>query len=64
MKARDLRELSAGRLKARATELKTEYETLKEAVLSGKEKNHAQLVVLRRNVARANTISREKGGQL
>lgn len=64
MKVRDLRELGTERLKARTVELKVEYEALKEAVLSGKEKNHARLAILRRDVARADTILKEKGGKL
>lgn len=63
-KAKDLRELGVERLKARAGELKAEYEVLKEATLAGKEKNHARLMILRRDVARANTILKEKEGKL
>lgn len=65
MKARDLRELNEGHLQARVREMMVECEVLQEAVRSGKEKNHARLHQLKRDVARAKTVLREKqGGKL
>lgn len=64
MKTRELRELNEERLKAQVASFMAEYEALREATRSGKEKNHARLARLRRDIARAKTMLREKGGTL
>jgi len=59
MKMRDWRELGAERLKGRVRELTDELKLLRESVHFGKEKNHAQIRQLKREVARAKTVLRE-----
>jgi len=60
MKTQDLRELDKTSLLNQANDLKIELAEYKEAVLSGKEKNHAKLAYLKRDLARANTILSQK----
>lgn len=55
MKMRDWRELGAERLKGRVQKLTGELRLLRESVHFGKEKNHAQIGQLKREVARAKT---------
>lgn len=55
MKMKDLKELDSVRLRGRAQELEGELAALREAVHFGKEKNHAQVAGLKRDVARAKT---------
>lgn len=64
MKTRELRELNEERLKACVASLMTEYEALRLATRSGKEKNQARQAHLRKDIARAQTVLREKGGTL
>lgn len=64
MKTRELRELNEERLKACVASFTAEYEAQRLATRSGKEKNHASLARLRKNIARAKTVLREKGGTL
>ena len=59
MKAHDFRNLSRDELIARIDALQHEYFSAKETVRSGKEKNHATLKQLRRDVARAKTVLRQ-----
>jgi len=61
MKANDLRGLSEERLQHRIEELRGDLEALREDVLSGKEKNHARLKQLRRDIARAHGVKQEYG---
>lgn len=64
MKTRELRELNEERLKVQVASFMTEYEAWREATRSGKEKNHARQARLRKDIARAQTVLREKGGTL
>ena len=64
MKMKDFREMDAPRLTSRIGELKEELVQLKETVRAGKEKNHAKIGQIRRELARALTLQRERGGQL
>lgn len=59
-RANDLRNLPTPELAGTATELRREYQSILESVKNGKEKNHAKLRQARRDVARAETILREK----
>lgn len=60
MRTHDLRELTPSELPAKLDQLTQEYYALREAVRSGKEKNHAKLRYARRAVARATTVLRQK----
>jgi len=59
MKMRDFREMDSARLTSRIEELKQELAHLEEAVRSGKEKNHAKIGLLKREIAQALTLQRE-----
>ena len=59
MKMRDWREMGADRLKGRVQKLVGELRLLRESVYFGKEKNHAQIRQLKRDVARVKTALRE-----
>lgn len=59
MKARDLRELGREGLQRRVDELERDSVGLREAIRAGKEKNHARLSLLRKDVARARTVLHE-----
>lgn len=59
MKTRDLRTMKPAELAQRVIQLRAEYYTLQEAVRLGKERNHARLSVLRREVARTLSLLRE-----
>lgn len=59
-RTRDFRALDVPALTARLEQLRQEYASAHEAVRAGKEKNHARLALLRRDIARAQTVLREK----
>jgi large subunit ribosomal protein L29 len=56
MKSQELRQLSKEELSVRLREAREKLYHAKEAVMSGKEKNHAELMSFRREVARICTI--------
>jgi len=56
MKARDLKALTPTQLRSQARELMQELAAARAAVRHGKEKNHAKLAQLKRDVARVHTI--------
>lgn len=58
MKTNELRNLTAQELTARLVTLEEEYFTKTESVRVGKEKNHGQLMHLRRDIARLKTLLR------
>lgn len=62
MKPKDLRDLSADELSAKTTELRGELFTARIRHSTGQLENTAKLRTLRRDVARAETILREKRG--
>lgn len=59
MKAHDARNLGREDLAKRVEEMRAEYYTLEEAVRLGKEKSHAHLRRIRRDIARGLTVLRE-----
>jgi large subunit ribosomal protein L29 len=60
MKARELRELSTDELRAKSAELRDELFNAKVKHATGQLENTAKLPNLRRDVARAETVLREK----
>lgn len=60
MKARELRELSPEELSAKGAELRTEFFNAKVRHATGQLENTARLSRLRREVARVETVLREK----
>jgi ribosomal protein L29 len=60
MDIKELREIGVKRIAVRISELEFKYQKLRESIWSGKEKNHAQLRFLKRDIARAKTILKEK----
>jgi ribosomal protein L29 len=56
MTTQELHELSPDQLNARVAELRSELADIRVAVMAGSEKNHTKLGVLRREVARAQTV--------
>jgi large subunit ribosomal protein L29 len=62
VKARDLRELTPDELRAKAEELRAEQFTAKVRHATGQLENNAKLRLLRRDVARVETVLREKAG--
>ncbi len=62
MKATDLRELSIEELQAKAQELRREHFGAKVRHATGQLENTAKLSVLRKDIARIETLLREKGG--
>lgn len=60
MKAKELTNLSREELHARLQTMETEYYAAREAVRQGREKNHAKLKGLKRDIARVLTCFREK----
>jgi large subunit ribosomal protein L29 len=62
MKSSELRELSLGDLEAKALELRAELFNVKIKKSTGQLENTARLSTLRREIARAETILREKRG--
>jgi large subunit ribosomal protein L29 len=62
VKPKDLRELSPEELAAKSNELRTEFFTARIRHSTGQLENTAKLGTLRRDVARVETIRREKGG--
>jgi len=56
MKKSDLKTLNPAELAVRIAETDKEYTTVREAVLSGREKNHTKLPALRRTIARLQTF--------
>lgn len=62
MKAKELRELSREELAAKSSELRTELFTARIRHTTGQLENTAKLATLRRDVARVETILREKAG--
>jgi large subunit ribosomal protein L29 len=61
VKASELRELSADELAAKGKELRAELFSAKVRKATGQLENTARLRTLRRDVARVETILREKG---
>ena len=59
MDIKELREIGKKRLTVQLGELEYKYRKLCETIWSGKEKNHAQLRYLRRDIARAKTVQKE-----
>ncbi len=62
MKAHEFRNLSRAELITRVEDLQGQYFAVVEGVRTGKEKNHATLHRLRRDIARAKTILQEAPG--
>jgi large subunit ribosomal protein L29 len=62
MKAKELRDLGVDELEAKAAELRNELFTARIRKETGQLENTAKLVLLRRDIARAETILREKRG--
>jgi large subunit ribosomal protein L29 len=62
MKAKDLRDLGVEDLEAKAGELRGELFTARIRKETGQLENTAKLRLLRRDIARAETILREKRG--
>ncbi len=60
MDIKELKELDAGSLQAEINNLREGYARQKEAVKNGKEKNFASLPFMRREIARATTLLKEK----
>ncbi len=60
MRTHDLRNLELAALQAEIAQLTHEFFSLADAVHSGKEKNNARLKLVRRDIARAQTILHEK----
>ncbi len=63
MDIRELREISKNRIAVQISDLEFKYQKMRESIWSGKEKNHAQLRYLKRDIARAKTILKEKGNE-
>lgn len=63
MKANEIRSLSVGELQKRAAELNRELFTLKFQLHTGHLENTARINMIRRDIARVNTILREMQGQ-
>lgn len=59
MKAHDFRNMTAAELQTRLSTMEQEYYSAIENVRAGKEKNHASVRGLRRDIARATTVLRE-----
>lgn len=59
MIAQDFRNLSSEEVAARLEALEREFYTLQESVRIGKEKNHARLGFLKKDIARAKTVLSE-----
>lgn len=62
MDIRELREIGRKRVAVQINELEFRYQKMRESIWSGKEKNHAQLRYLKRDIARAKTVLKEKSG--
>ena len=62
MKATELRELTRGELEAKATAMRGEYFGARVRFATGQLENTAKLRLLRRDIARLETILREKTG--
>ena len=62
MKAAELRDLGVEELQAKASELRTELFNVKMRKETGQLESTAKLRTLRRDIARAETILREKRG--
>ena len=60
MDVRELREIGVDGIVARISELEFKYKKMRESIWSGKEKNHAQLRYLKRDIARVKTVLKEK----
>ena len=63
MKASELRDLSISELEAKAREVRTEYFGARVRFATGQLENTAKLRVLRRDVARLETVLREKAAK-
>lgn len=57
---KEYRELDQERLIVKINNLERDYRLWREAVISGKEKNHAKIGFLRKEIARAKTVLSEK----
>jgi ribosomal protein L29 len=64
MDIKELKELDVDSLMVEVSSLQEKYATQQEAVRNGKEKNSASLRVMRRDIARAMTLLKEKQGQV
>lgn len=62
MKASELRELTLDELRAKAAELRREHFTAKVRHATGQLENTAKLAVLRRDIARVETVLHAKAG--
>ena len=62
MKNRDLRELTLEELDLKGKELKKEIFNIKFQLHTGRLENTARVLALRKDIARVNTIVREKRG--
>jgi large subunit ribosomal protein L29 len=62
MKNRDLRELTLEELDSKGKELKKEIFNIKFQLHTGRLENTARVLALRKDIARVNTIVREKRG--
>ena len=60
MKIQEQREVEIGRLRAHVDGLYDKLASVWEDIRSGKEKNHAQLKSLKRQIAQAKTILKER----
>ena len=63
MKAKELRDLTLEELGAKANEIRTEYFGARVRFATGQLENTAKLRVLRRDVARLETVLREKAAK-
>lgn len=62
MKSKDLRELTVEELNLKGNELKKEIFNIKFQLHTGRLENTARLLALKKDIARVNTIVREKRG--
>lgn len=59
MKSTELRQLDLAAIAAQLSQDRAEYFAVRESIRTGKEKNHARLRFLRRDIARAQTLLQE-----
>jgi ribosomal protein L29 len=59
MKARDIRNLNSADTASKVEDLRHDYFALQEAIRLGKDRNHARLKTLRRDIARHLSVLRE-----
>jgi len=63
MKSKDIMDLGKDELEQKRKELKEEYFKLKIRHASGQLESSASLADVRKNIARVNTVLRQKGGK-